>query len=747
MMKENVNNKNKIQFNIVLCFILVLILGIGVYTKKLIDKTEEQNQAHIKEVTVQTANNISSKFDIYFRELRYIKKNIIENDVLSDETKKNLLTYKMDEQVFKDIIIVDNQGYGIKSNEKNVYIGDTEYFKTIRKSTIATVSEPQNNQIFGNNSVIYSIPIKKNSENIGFILGVSDSQILVDKLSTGVYGDKGESYIINKNKKVIFSKYKNQINRNIDDVLHDINSLNDMLNKNQDIYGDTQEGTVIKSSDKENIYIGFSKIPNTNNWYVINSVPENNILQNSKSITQILVVIIISIVITFIIIGIYFFKMQQRLKQTAFKDKITNINNYEKFLLDSSNFIKSKRRNKGLLLFCFDIDKFKIINDIHGYETGEMVLKSIGKNLKDHFSSKSVYGRITGDIFVLLVESEQTKKEIKNIAEIICKDIVSIEDPENLEYSFNIQTCIGVYIVQEDDVDINKIVANADVARIKSKEEPYNQYVIFDENMRSELKLTAKLEKDLYSSIENKELEIYYQPKFNINSDSIVGAEALIRWNHSSMGLISPMKFIPIAEKNRFINKIGSWVFEEVCRNIRECIDEGIDVVPISVNISRVELYQPTLIENFKISIEKYKIDPRLIEIEITETTALNNIQFINSKLSEIKGLGMKVAMDDFGTGNSNLSNLKDIAIDVLKLDRSLLIDIENNDKTEVMVKSIVSLSNNLNMSTVCEGVENISQVDIIRNTGCEVIQGFVFSKPIKNDEYKGLLKSRKALI
>ncbi|MGL6106283.1 bifunctional diguanylate cyclase/phosphodiesterase [Romboutsia sp.] len=743
MSGESKNSKYKLQLNIVLSLIIVSMLGIGIYTNKLIDKTKEQNQAHIKEVTIQVANSITTKFDVYFKELNYIKRSIIENDVLSDETKQILLKYKIDEKVFDEILVLDNQGAGVTSQQKPIDIGGTPYFESIKKSNDICVSDPKTTELIGEDLVLYSIPVKKENENTGFIVGINKAQILMSKLSTGVYGNEGNSYIVNKDGNIIFSNEKKYIGKDIFKLLYK-DDTDDTLAKHKESFKNEKQGSIEESVDSNDLYIGFSIIPYTNEWYVIKSIQEKSILKNTENTTHILVVIIAFIIFTFIIIGIYFFIVQERLKKAAFKDKITDINNYEKFLLDAKDFIKNRRKNKRILLLCFDIDKFKIINDIHGYETGDKVLKAIAQNIKTSFDSKAVYGRITGDIFALIVETEANDKEINMVVEIIRKDVINLSGHDELDYAFNLQTCVGVYIVQDTDSDIKKIVSNADMARIKSKENIYKSYVIFDENMRAEIKLIAKLEKDLYSAIENNELEVYYQPKYNINTSKIVGAEALLRWNHSGMGIISPVKFIPIAEKNRFINKIGKWVFEDVCRNLRESIDEGIEVVPIAVNISRVELYQPTLIHNFQLALLKYKIAPELIEIEITETTALNNIKFINSKLSEIKGLGIKVAMDDFGTGNSNLSNLKDISIDVLKLDRSLLIDIENNDKTEVMVKSIVSLSKNLRMSTVCEGVENISQVEIIRNAGCEIVQGFLFSKPIKEDAYKRILKTNK---
>lgn len=733
-------SRYKLQLKIVLSIIITLMVGIVVYTKKLIDETKEQNRVHLQDVTIQMQKSITNKFDMYFRELNYIKNNIVENDILGEDTKNTLLKYRVHEKTFDEVMIVDDQGMGITSQQKSIDISNTSYFKNIKNSNKPRVSDFNDATNMGYDLFLFSVPTQQQEKLTGHIIGINKREILTSDLTTGTYGNGGNAHIINEDGAIVFSLDEKIIGENIYELLSEHSVSKDMSEYKKTLV-DSKEGVIELSLELDDLYLGFSNLSYAEDLYVIDTIEEKNIFSNIENTKRILIIIIFAILIIFIIIGLYFSIIQERLRKAAFKDRTTDINNYEKFLLDAKDFISMKRKNKRVLLICFDIDKFKIINDIHGYKMGDKVLKIIAQNLTNNFGKKSVYGRITGDIFALVVETEPDDKEIQMIVDIIRTDVINLKGNKELDYAFNLQTCIGIYIVTDGDSDIKKIVSNADMARIKSKENIYKSYVIFDENMRAEIKLIAKLEKDLYSSIENKELEVYYQPKYNINSGKIVGSEALIRWNHSGMGLISPIRFIPIAEKNRFINKIGQWVFEDVCRSLRKCIDEGIDIVPVAINISRVELYQPTLTKNFQEALKKYDIDPKLIEIEITETTALNNLKFINSKLEEIKELGMKVAMDDFGTGNSNLSNLKDISIDVLKLDRSLLIDIENNDKTEVMVKSIVNLSNSLSMITVCEGVENRSQVDIIRKTGCEIVQGFVFSKPVKEKLYKELLK------
>lgn len=472
----------------------------------------------------------------------------------------------------------------------------------------------------------------------------------------------------------------------------------------------------------------------------INDVDGNYIKYSYLDKSNIIKIGIIRIIIFLIIIYIIIIinkKIKTFLGKKSYK-KMHEFVRYNEILIEGKKYL-SDNKNENLIAINFDIDKFKIINDVYGYKAGDEVLNSIAINIDKYFKDRGIYGRITGDIFIIITKIK-SKEDIKDILELIKTKIINV----NLkDFNISVNVSIGLCEVEQGEDDIEKIISNADMARIKSKEINNISHVIFDEKLKQEKKKLIELERDLFKSIDNNQLRLYYQPKFNIHTKDIVGAEALIRWEHPTRGMISPMVFIPLAEKTRFINKIGRWVLEEACKIIKKQENEGLDVVPIAINLSRVELYQKDLVDFIEEMLKKYKINPNLIEIEVTETTALKDLKFINKKLSDIKSLGIKIAMDDLGTGNSNLSGLKDICIDVLKLDKSLLNDIEKDLKTQVMVKSILNLSKDLELMTICEGVENTSQVEILKNINAEVVQGYVYSKPLEEEKFNRLIKDK----
>lgn len=728
---------------------MILLLGTVVmsticYSKNILKKSITQNREHIKEVTLQISNNIGNEIKNCMSELNFIssKVKIDENNKISIE--KNILSNEIKESVFKEILVIDIEGKVINTSGEEIFLNESKILKTISKEKNKSVSEPIKSELANGKVILYSIPIIENNEILGVICGVYNTKLIENQLSQGIYKNKGFSYIINKSGDILFSTNKNKEHSNLYNDF-DKNSVDSIKNE----YKENRYFSIKCNMQGKENYLEFTKIYDSN-WYAVTAIASEDIFLEAQENINIIIIIITLAIFLCLSISLYISRIhktnEKKILDMAFKDELTGLMNYKKFILTVEDTLL-KYKNRHYVLVCFDIDKFKLTNDIYGYKIGDEIIRIISKNLQYYFEDIQCYfkddvilGRLNGDVFGLLIEIKENEFNIAQLAEFIKKKIGNIESTKNFNLEINVDLSIGIYNIENEEINIKKIVDNAGMARLKAKENRYENYVVFDEKMSKQKKKIIQMEIDLFSAVKNKEFYLFYQPKFNINTDKIVGSEALIRWMHPDIGMVSPVEFIPLAEKTRLINNIGQWVFEEVCIRLRGWIDEGIEVVPIAINLSRVELYQQDLVDMLKFGIYKYKIDPKLIEIEITESTALNDTEFINEKIAEIKLLGMKVAMDDFGTGNSNLSSLKDMQIDVLKLDRSLLQDIENNDKTKLMVKSILDLSKNLSLYTVCEGVENISQVEILKNIGCEIIQGYVFSKPVEVEQYKKLL-------
>ncbi|KPI47925.1 diguanylate phosphodiesterase [Clostridioides difficile] len=457
-------------------------------------------------------------------------------------------------------------------------------------------------------------------------------------------------------------------------------------------------------------------------------------------ILLLLILFTINVFISYLKIKLYEDKINLEIVNNS--DKIMNITKDDNFLKHIQNYIISNKK-ENCVMACFDLCRLKLINDIYGYELGDQVLDNISSNLKSYFGEEAIYGKLKSDVFILIIKLEDREQKIPYLVNLIRNKIVTLSQIDSFKMNINVEASIGIYRFNDDKVDIKKAMDNADMARIKSKGLKHIEYVEFDSAMEEEIQSLMKIEQDLFLAIKNKEFVIHYQPKVDSSTGKIIGSEALIRWIHPSLGMVGPNKFIPIAERSGLINNIGRWLIQEVFVTIDNWISEGINVLPVSINLSRVELYKNDLVDFFKSMFNTYNVPKELIEIEVTETTALRDVKFISERLYEIKSLGIDISLDDFGVGNSNFINLKGIPLDVIKIDRSLIMDIVTNTKTKFMVKAIVNLSQDLNLTVICEGVEDMEQVKVLNEMGCNLIQGYIYFKPLDEISYKRILTDR----
>ncbi|HBH2821351.1 TPA: bifunctional diguanylate cyclase/phosphodiesterase, partial [Clostridioides difficile] len=377
---------------------------------------------------------------------------------------------------------------------------------------------------------------------------------------------------------------------------------------------------------------------------------------------------------------------------------------------------------------------FKMINDTFGYEFGDNLLITIAKALKEELTEGEVFARLSSDYFAIFCDYKNGRNKIIRKLDSIRNNIES-----NLSIVFEISLCVGIYFVEEDEVDIQKAVNKANMARSVAKGKNIN-YAIYNEDVRNKLSEESMILDDIKIALVKNQFEVYYQPKFSLVNGEMIGSEALIRWNHPEHGFISPAVFIPIAEKSKLILKIGRFVFEKVCTDLSEWKKQGKKIVPVSVNLSRVELYQPDIVKFINKTIQMYNLSSDLIEIEITETVAINELNILKNVLNELRKYGFSISMDDFGTGYSSISCLRDMPIDILKLDKSFLDGIEHDERSRNIAKSIVSLAKSLDLVVIIEGVESKEQAELMKQFGCDLVQGFYFARPMPAKNFLDLL-------
>jgi diguanylate cyclase (GGDEF)-like protein/PAS domain S-box-containing protein len=422
---------------------------------------------------------------------------------------------------------------------------------------------------------------------------------------------------------------------------------------------------------------------------------------------------------------------EERIYNLAHHDSLTNL--YNRFSINSilQQAIISAERNKNIMSVLFiDMDRFKQINDTHGHKVGDVLLQQVASRLIGTCKRKNDYiARIGGDEFLIVLNDMQDVAFVALIAQAIV-DVLSLPyfcEGQELRSS----PSVGIAVYPNDGQSAEELVKNADAAMYHAKENGRRNYRFFTKELNKLVEEKNLLEKDLRQALDNNELELYYQPQIHLGDRLKFGVEALIRWKHAILGFVSPEKFIAIAEERGLIYEVGGWVIETA---FQQLIDWSIvSEIPIkmAINISAKQIEDKRFVRDLSLLVDKYKIAPDMVELEITESIAMVNPQQSIKTLKEIRSLGFELAIDDFGTGYSSLSYLKNLPIQTLKLDRSFIDNLEEDVDNAKICKAAISLSHDLGLRFVAEGVETKGQARYLTDNGCDVLQGYYFCRPV----------------
>lgn len=455
---------------------------------------------------------------------------------------------------------------------------------------------------------------------------------------------------------------------------------------------------------------------------------------------------------------------QRQIHNLAYYDLVTGLPNRAQLSEQLKYTLKLARRNDNKFAVLFlDLDHFKQVNDTLGHDAGDDLLKQVSSRLttvvregdtvvggeSDNMESQHTIARLGGDEFVVLLGQINRAEDAARVAERIAQAI-------SLPYQIganavSVTTTIGISVFPSDGTTSEALMKNADVAMYHAKESGRNGFQFYSRQIHEQALERFSLEGDLLSAIENEELTVVYQPKLDMQTGILSGMEALVRWHHPEKGCISPAEFIPLAEETGLILPLGRWVLSHACEQMQRWIDNGMEPVSIAVNCSSVQFTQSDMIEDINQAISHSGLDPRLLEIELTESLLLQDIEQGITILQNMKSLGIQVAIDDFGTGFSSLSYLKRLPVDKLKIDKSFVDDLCTDPGDIAIVSAIITLSHNLSLKVVAEGVETQEQFDILRDFKCNEAQGYLIGYPmqvadleqwLRNIEKTSLLKA-----
>lgn len=418
-------------------------------------------------------------------------------------------------------------------------------------------------------------------------------------------------------------------------------------------------------------------------------------------------------------------------------DTLTGIYNHEAFQLRASNLIQENRDVSYALVY-FNISCFKVINELFNRETGDMILRTAAAYLKTIVNKRGLAGRLAADHFAICIP-----KDMLDI-DLVLQGMDGVM--RSLAIYRNLVFYAGIYNVDNIYLSVTQMLDRANMALNTVKGQYKERYAIYDEQLRTSMIEEQMIVREMELALESRQFSIYLQPIYNADTRKTIAAEALVRWVHPDQGLLSPVKFMKIFEKNGFITRLDRYVWEEACRFLSSQRERGLPVVPISINMSRLNLYDNSFIEVLLGLVRKYDLQPDMLNIEITETAYVENPQQLIKTLKRLQGYGFRVIMDDFGSGYSSLNMLKKLPVNILKIDRDFVQEMEHSQRTAIILKSIVQMANWLDIDIVVEGVETESQVKMLQDLGCKYIQGYYFCKPISTAECMELLEKEAGL-
>ncbi|MCW0697467.1 EAL domain-containing protein [Clostridioides difficile] len=736
--------RNKSFTLITILFLTSLFLTMGyIYIEDTKHLLMSEAKIHIKEVAVQGSQLAQRQIEKDLDVLNIFSNYYALNpDIPNEEKMKNLLD-EMENQKFYTMAIVDINGNAENTKGDKFSVKDREFFKNSIKGK-KYVSSPYVDEVNKSiKKITISVPLLNNDKVVGVLYCTYNINTLMKLINVSFYENNSISYVVRNDGTIILHPQEDSLSKNIYKLLKQDNDIRE-INRLKKELQENKTGATVLNMLEERRYLGYATMDNGNSennyikdWNLIFSIPETVVFSNSEQIINRAIYAVLFIILIFIAIIFYIIYIkksnEKEILSLAYEDKVTHIGNQNKFYRECSKYLLDKPSLNYIIVY-FDINNFKMINDTFGYEFGDNLLITIAKALKEELTEGEVYARLSSDYFAIFCDYKNGKNKLIRKIDSIRNNIES-----NLSIVFEISLCVGIYFVEEGEVDIQKAVNKANMARSVAKGKNIN-YAIYNEDVRNKLSEESMILDDIKIALVKNQFEVYYQPKFSLVTGEMIGSEALIRWNHPEHGFISPAVFIPIAEKSKLILKIGRFVFERACNDLSEWKKQGKKIVPVSINLSRVELYQPDIVKFINKTIQMYNLSSDLIEIEITETVAINELNILKNVLNELRKYGFSISMDDFGTGYSSISCLRDMPIDILKLDKSFLNGIEHDERSRNIAKSIVSLAKSLDLVVIIEGVESKEQAELMKQFGCDLVQGFYFARPMPAKNFLDLL-------
>lgn len=729
-MKRNFFIKNFSFFCMVLTN-LGLSISVVFLMNHVQDLLNSDAKINMMEVVTQNKSAITSRLMLNLNSLGSVAEKITDSlknrDITDPEAAKLFIDEYGKHNNTKNLFVANRDGIIIRSNGEPIDISGRQYFK-IAMSGVSNVSERTISRMDGEEYFLISVALYYNNEVVGTLQKAYKVEQFLEICALSLFSSQGYMFIINSEGYTILHSVHDNCVVDTDNYLRDLysNGNSEASDQIRDDIKHKRSGFMQSNNHGVEIFSAYTPIDKIHDWYLITSVPMDAVSQNGNTVINLFYIILIVLVIIFSFSLTYFLwyknKQREQLEHIAFVDPVTGGNTYTKFLIDAKERLDAMP-SASFHVLAFDIDNFKFINNSYGFATGDNLLRQITEHIKGHLSPMECVARVSRDHFVALVNNAEESR----IAELL-----SSHGYVDTFVSFS----AGVYHVADPNESITLMVDKASTAA-RSVKGKLNRMVEYYSLKFEQLTLhNEQMKRAVKRAIENDEFAPYYQPKVNVMNNRLVGCEALVRWKTPDGQFIYPDQFIPLCEQTGLITDIDFIVYEKCLKLLKKFIDQGVECVPISVNFSRLHLQNEGFLDKIVKMREAYGVPACFIEAELTESAIFDNMESIASFTQKMHDNGFLVAMDDFGSGYSSLNMLREIPIDILKIDKGFLAEAQDNARRNIIFSSIVEMARKLHIKVVVEGVEHLENVELMKECGCFVAQGYYFARPMDEESF-----------
>ena len=652
-----------------------------------------------------------------------------------------------------NIIIINEQGDVTSYRNEDINVSHRDYFKDAMEGKL-TFSEAIYSEPDGRMVNVIAAPIYGDYQRvIGVVAGMCNPDKYKDVLDLSVSGHENNAmgYIVSSSGDALMSGEELFGDYNpIEDNFFTSSLVSSLSEEEMTVLKDEftkkdAHGIVTAKGSADNEYIAYySTLSVDSNLHFIAIFPEDVVYGRLYGyINKMLVLffffvgVLLIVIVAYVVITRNSFralkKANEEIANLAYVDTLTGYGTWNKFQKDAEYLLSHGYRKYAFL--SFDIDKFKAINDMFGHEEGNRILKRIADTVNRNLNNHETFSRVNSDNFYLLLVYKSDEDIIQRVQSII----------HAIEYeitNFVPVISFGIYRINENNkLTVRKMGDLADIAKRTVKYGESSAYAFYNEEMLIEIREEKHIENEMQNALDSHEFCVYFQPKVSLgDTPYLMGAEALVRWIKNDT-IVSPAKFIPLFEKNGFIVKLDYYIMEQVCGKIKAWESLGYKDILVSVNMSRVHLTDPAFPDTLKSICDDYAISTSRIEIEITESAAFESLEVLTKVFDKLKKLGFHISIDDFGSGYSSLNMLKDLPADVLKIDRAFLTESANNKRANDIISYVIKMARSLGMETICEGIETDDQVNLLRNLGCDMAQGYYYARPMASHAFEEILK------